>query len=351
MTHPYSDLPPTAYWRSGVAEADPLAPLGLYRKKFTIAPDDAIATAGSCFAQHIARHMKRHGFKVLDMERPPQGTPPALAREYGYQTYSARYGNLYHVRQFLQLVKEARGREPAPDIVWERDGRYFDALRPAVEPNGLDSADEVLAHRRAHLDKVYRLLNRLDVMVFTLGLTEAWVDRESGRVYPTCPGVVAGRFDAERHVFHNFTYEEILADLQELRRLLQRKKPEMRLLLTVSPVPLTATASGGHVLPATTYSKAVLRAAAGRMADLHGDVDYFPSYEIITHPASRGSSYEPNLRSVADAGVNTVMSVFFAEHGSAAGSTARAGKRRDRLADAGDDVQCEEELLDAFNRS
>ena len=38
--------------------------------------------------------------------------------------------------------------------------------------------------------------------------------------------------------------------------------PKARLVLTVSPVPLAATASGSHVLPATIYSKSVLRAAA-----------------------------------------------------------------------------------------
>lgn len=346
--HPYSGLPPAAYWRCGVAEADPEAPQGLYRKKFPIGAEDAIATAGSCFAQHIARHMKQRGFKVLDVERPPQGVPAAVAREFGYQTYSARYGNLYHVRQFVQLIKEARGREPAADVVWERNGRFFDALRPAVEPNGLDSADEVLAHRRAHLERVRTMLNQLDVMVFTLGLTEAWIDRGSGRVYPTCPGVVAGEFDPERHAFHNFSHDEILADLEQLRRLLQRRKPELRILLTVSPVPLTATASGGHVLPATTYSKSVLRAAAGRMAELHGDVDYFPSYEIITNQAARGGFYDANLRSIADAGVRTVMGVFFAEHGSAAEVPTGDGESDDVNA-YDDDVRCEEELLDAFN--
>lgn len=350
MTHPYVDLPADRYWRTGVAETNPLEPRDLYQKKFAISPDDAIATAGSCFAQHIATHLRRRRFQILDVERPPQAMDPALAKRYGYLTYSARYGNMYHVRQFVQLIKEARAKEPDPSVVWEKDGRYFDALRPSVEPQGLESADEVLAHRRLHLQKVLRLLNRLDVLIFTLGLTEAWVDRQTGRVYPTCPGVIAGQYDEERHEFHNFSYEEVRADLEELRRLLQRRRPEARMLLTVSPVPLTATASGHHVLPATNYSKSVLRAAAGHMAESHPDVDYFPSYEIISSPWSRGVFYESNLRSVSDTGVNTVMGVFFAAHGIAAQDAGAAPARRRAAPAAGEDedVQCEDELLDAF---
>ena len=42
MTHPYSDLGGTAFWRSGVAEADPAAPVDLYRPKFALGRDAAI---------------------------------------------------------------------------------------------------------------------------------------------------------------------------------------------------------------------------------------------------------------------------------------------------------------------
>ena len=42
-----------------------------------------------------------------------------------------------------------------------------------------------------------------------------------------------------------------------------RRTPKLRILLTVSPVPLTATAGDDHVLLATTYSKSVLRAGRG----------------------------------------------------------------------------------------
>ncbi len=80
--------------------------------------------------------------------------------------------------------------------------------------------------------------------------------------------------------------------------------------LTVSPVPLTATASKEHVLVATTYSKSILRSAAGELSLSRDDVDYFPSYELISQPPTFGKFYESNLRSVKPEGVDYVMKHF-----------------------------------------
>lgn len=361
---PYIGLEARSFWKSGVVDRHPLAPGDIYCRKFPIGREERIATAGSCFAQHIARHLLARGFSVLDAEPAPAGISTELAREFGFGLYSARYGNLYTARQLRQLLEEALGRFSPADAVWQRqDGRCFDALRPGVEPNGLSSFDEVNAHRQAHLAAVRELLGSTDIFIFTLGLTEAWADAESGTVYATAPGTIAGTYDPARHVFRNFTHAEILADMLAVRALLQEHNPAIRLLLTVSPVPLTATASDQHVLVATTYSKSVLRGVAGELAASHADIDYFPSYEIICGIPARGMFYESNLRSVADAGVEVVMGCFFAAHdadGQAASEAeppaaepreARAkarrrqqgGGRRSRA-----DVQCEDVLLEAF---
>ena len=72
MSHPYSDLSDRAFWRSGVAEADPTALHDIHRPKFALDRDAAIATAGSCFAQHVGRALAGAGLNVLDVEPPPR---------------------------------------------------------------------------------------------------------------------------------------------------------------------------------------------------------------------------------------------------------------------------------------
>lgn len=315
MSHPYSDLPPTAFWRRAVAETPAGAPDAISRPKFLLTRKDRIATAGSCFAQHMGRALRAAGLKVLDAEPSPRGIGQAVLQQHGFGLYSGRYGNIYTVRQLIQLLQEVADGQPDPAQIWRRGDRFHDALRPGLDPEGLDSPEEVLAIRRQHLSRLAPMLAEADVFIFTLGLTEAWRCRGTGRVYPTCPGVIAGSFDLARHEFVNFTYPDVVEDLQRLRDRLHAFKPGMKLLLTVSPVPLTATASGNHVLPATQYSKATLRAAAGDFAAQHDDVDYFPSYEIVINPAARGRFFSDGLRQVSPEGVAAVMQTFLATHG------------------------------------
>jgi hypothetical protein len=131
-------------------------------------------------------------------------------------------------------------------------------------------------------------------------------------------------------------------------------------ILTVSPVPLTATNSGRHVLAATMESKSILRAVAGQLRSGNPWVDYFPSYEIISSPVFGGKFFEANLRSVSKAGVDFVMNSFFAELESKFGAAARqrsfnplnllrprSGPTADKTAE---DVVCEEQLLEAFGK-
>jgi hypothetical protein len=85
-----------------VTEADPLTISDLYQKKFDISPTDRIATAGSCFAQHIATHLRQRGYNILDVEPPVPGMSRETAHKFGYALYSARYGNIYTSRQLAR---------------------------------------------------------------------------------------------------------------------------------------------------------------------------------------------------------------------------------------------------------
>jgi len=277
-----------------------------------------------------------------------------LAQKYGFGLYSGRYGNIYTTRQLLQLIKEANGLWTPSNFVWKRDNRYFDALRPSIEPEGLASEKDVLIHRALHVRRIASMLIRCDVLIFTLGLTEAWLDSESGTVFPTAPGTICGEYDPSIFSFYNFSYSDVIEDLNEIRRLIRARRKRLRIILTVSPVPLTATASKDHVLTASTYSKSVLRAAAGRFSAEFDDVDYFPSYELIASHATCGQYYESNLRTICHEGVDAAMRMFIMEHfGRSYGPRSHGLDQQSPVEDfdenLNDDLVCEEVLLDAFS--
>jgi len=313
-------------------------------------------TAGSCFAQHIARYLGRFGFHTLITEDAHPIASAEIAEAFHYGMFSARYGNIYTARQLLQLFQRAFGHFDPVEDMWEQDGIYLDPYRPRIQPGGFASEREYLLDRDRHFAAVRRAFEDLDIFIFTLGLTESWRSRRDGAVFPLCPGVGGGQFDEQRHEFHNFTVEEIASDLLQFMEHLGRINSRAKVILTVSPVPLVATAEPRHVLVSTTYSKSVLRVACETVCSGRTDVIYFPSYEIVTGSFSRGAYFGPDCRSVTEEAVNHVMGVFFRHFTTAADFSTLASQPRsdrDRHLEEMEKIVaviCEEEMLDRQNR-
>ncbi|SNS67441.1 GSCFA domain-containing protein [Antarctobacter heliothermus] len=345
---PYSALPPPAFWKRCRESAD-FRLDAIYDPKVTLRPGLRVATAGSCFAQNIATYVRASSLSLVEAEPAPALMRADVARRYGYGLFSARYGNVYTARQLRQLLEDAENATLHDAAIWRRGDVWIDALRPNVEPEGFRTEAELCAFRRDHLRRVRAMFDETDVFVFTLGLTECWADRTSGLVFPTAPGVLGGHFDPDRHIFVNQGFADVHEDLTEAITRMRRWNPDLKVLLTVSPVPLTATASGAHILYATTYSKSVLRAVAGEVAALDPDIDYVPSYEIITGPPFGARFYNDNLRTVTAEGVATVMSVFFGAHPDLGGVPRPDKVILDPETDpAPQEDICEEALLEAF---
>lgn len=307
--HPYRDLPDRAFWGRAVARrfdaADvPTTDGPLLRR------GDRVASMGSCFASNIVPHIEAAGYAYVRTETPhPQLAH--LPENLGYRNFSAAYGNVYTVRQMLQLVRRSLGRFAPAEDRWHEPGAVIDPFRPGLAYPAVSDVEYDLI-TRAHLDATRAALEQADVMVLTLGLTEAWESALDGAVYPTCPGTVAGRFDPERHRFRNFTVGEIVDDLNAVIETIREVRADARFIVTVSPVPLVATASGRHVLEATTYSKSVLRAAAGEVERAQPGVAYFPAYEIVTGPQAPERFFEADRRSVSEEAVGVVMGALLA---------------------------------------
>jgi len=349
--HPYEGAPAYRRWRSAVGDVaadalDPVVAMGL-----KIAPQDKVVTAGSCFAQHIARHLRSNGFGFLVTETAHPILPPAVAEAFQYGVYSARYGNIYTTRQLRQLHQRAYGRFAPEEDVWIDGQRLRDPFRPTIQPNGFATLGEFHADRRQHFAAVRQAFETMDVFIFTLGLTEAWASRGDGAVFPLCPGVSGGVYDPARHQFVNLSVDQVVADFTAFLADVRALNPKVKVILTVSPVPLAATALDRHVMVSTAYSKAVLRVAAEMLTALDG-VHYFPSYEGVTGPGV-GDYFAEDRRTVTEAGVERVMSLFFRHATGGAGPGAAVAapavpEPEDFLTQTRAVVQalCDESLLD-----
>ncbi len=347
MTNPYKELENFCFWSRAMLNPAP-GQIDPVVKSKTISQGEKVATLGSCFAQHLSQHIQSSGLNYYVAETVPPGMDAQEAKNRNYGVFSARYGNVYTVRQAVQLFDRAFGNFSPVDDVWEKDGGYVDAFRPQIEPETFSSAAQVKASAAEHLQHVREVFTRCDWLVFTLGLTEGWRSKQDGAVYPIAPGVSSGKFDPKKYEFVNFTAQEVQADLELLVKNLKKVNPTARVLLTISPVPLIATYEKRHVWVSTTFSKAALRVAADAVERQFDNVIYFPSYEIITSPTTGGRYYADDLRQVTELGVKHVMRLFSKHFFLKSSETPN---ELAKLRDLGelkknDDIVCDEEVIE-----
>ncbi len=295
-----SILPPQL-WSTGVAAIAPddLDPVGEF--PFTLAPTDPVATAGTCFAQHLPHHLRASGYNFLQAELPATLNEPV---------YSARYGNIPTTRQLRQLMLNAYGLLRPAIRAWRRaDGRYVDPLRPQIFPAGFAMPNEVAEARVPHLAAVRRVFQECRVFVFTLGTNETWAAPD-GTCVPLPPAVVDAETPENKVSAISLSAAEMRQDLTEFLADLTAVNPNVRVILTVSPVPPAATFQSRHILTASKYAKAALRVAAEETAAAHAHVAYFPSYDIITAPRSRAHYFADDFRTLTNEAIARTLHLF-----------------------------------------
>jgi len=346
MNHPYRGLPDERYWSRSIGNCSDDGWDPVTNPPFQVEADARIITAGSCFAQHLARYLNSNGRTCFVTESSHPLMDSQLAKEFNYGIFTARYGNIYTSRQLLQLWQRANFQFVPKDSVWTCGEHRFDPFRPSIQPGGFASALEFELDQAQHFAAVRRAFSQAYVLVFTLGLTECWASKEDGAVYPIAPGVLAGEYDPNRHELLNLSVDEVVTDIAEFVRNVRISNPAFKLILTVSPVPLAATAEARHVGVASCYSKAVLRIAAEYAAKVAWRL-LFPSYELITAPGQ--TYFAADRRSIREEGVRRVMSLFFRHVLRDEGEPREVGEERDVFLDRVRDVVdviCEESLLD-----
>jgi hypothetical protein len=248
---------------------------------------DVIASAGSCFAQNIARYLSSRSFNYNICEAAPMFLNQEQAADWGYGQFSCRFGNIYTVLQLEQLRERALGRRKVADQFWENeDGKWFDLLRPRINRYGFEDREIAEIDTREHLNAVLEMFRTSTVFVFTYGLVEYWYDEKDGTVFPTAPGCGYGRFDSSRHKAGVMTVTDIVRSTKAAMEMIREVNPALKVIVTVSPVPLLATHRNMNIVQASVHSKSLLRVAVEECLPLFDQFYYFASYEIVTQYCS-----------------------------------------------------------------
>ncbi len=256
--YPGSDLRPIDDIRNDDFITDPRPGL--------ITPDTRVSVIGSCFAVSFKKWLVLHGYNFCQFEDGPMAFMG-----------SVRSGPIFNTGLLRQLVEWACDGFDPEERYWPREQWLFDPYRKAICWPDEASAE---AERAAHFDAVRRMLRDSEVLIVTLGLSEVWRNRRDGCAFYLMPPPEV--FDERRHEHSLLSVDENVENLERFYTKVRAANPDLRLVLTLSPVPLLATYQDRNAVVADTVSKALLRAAIDEFCRAHPEVVYFPSYEIAT---------------------------------------------------------------------
>jgi hypothetical protein len=239
-----------------------------FKPKFEISFSGCmIFTMGSCFARNIEEVLIPRGvdlptmaFSVPKTEWPARSN--GLLNEYNPGTMCQRI--LFALRQ----------KDYPPETIVPVGELYTDLLLPGGSPVTFERA----IARRNEITSVYEKLPRSELLIITLGLTEAWFDNDTKLYLNQMPPHAFAARHKGRFEFRRLDVFDCMPMLEEALDAVTKAGPKV--LLTVSPVPLPTTFSGMDCVVANEFSKSVLRVAAERLAT-RPTIDYFPSYEIV----------------------------------------------------------------------
>jgi hypothetical protein len=278
-------------------------------------------TIGSCFARVIEMSLRKHGVRVPSADEKPFSDALYLFKKANNDTRFTSFLNRYNLPSMLQELRILVEGFPPSDANWllYRNGEKWCDLHYA--DNFVDVSLEECHQRRTIVSRfLSHALRAANTYVLTLGLCEAWFDRnEQAYLNQTPPPRVAsanpGRFE-----WHFLDFQDNLRTLSSIYELLCNLKgsDEFELILTVSPVPLNYTFTSRDVVVANTEAKAILRAAAGEAVRRFARATYFPAYEIVMY-SNPAVAWEPDKIHVqmpmSEHVVSTFMELLGADRG------------------------------------
>lgn len=240
-------------------------------------PDEPVWTVGSCFSDEIGHRMAADGFNVL---ANPLGTlfnPASICR----QLRRVAGGNLYSASDLYQL----NGFWHSPDF----HSSFSDPDR-----------DAALMKINGAISTLHEALPSLRWLLLTLGSARAFVAKDTGCVVANCHKLPAACFE-----ICDLSLDNITADLGSTLELLRSQAPQLKVILTVSPV--RHKSYGMH---ADKLSKARLLLAADNICDTMEDTVYFPAYEILDDELRDYRFYAADMVHPSEAAAGYIYSRF-----------------------------------------
>jgi lysophospholipase L1-like esterase len=228
---------------------------------FPMSHSSKVVSLGSCFAHTIGSKMQAAKFDVL--------VNP--------------FGTLFHPLNLADLLSQALVQgQMDPSGVVEREGVFVHYGAHSDVKGGTQT--ELEACYNQQILRLNHALKEATHLVLTLGTAWIYQHKELGRV-ANCHKQPAALFEKKLS-----SMEELEKGLKPVVRLLNHTHPNLKIILTLSPVRHTKEGISENQL-----SKSLLRVLCAQLEQHNEAVTYFPAYEILVDELRDYRFYKSDL--------------------------------------------------------
>ncbi len=216
-----------------------------------IRPGTSFFTMGSCFARNLGMALSNSGYISHHME------------------ISEHINTTFANRVFVDWLSGAAV-----------DGAIGERIAELL-PEGWSNADTIFH------------IGNSDVFILTLGVAAAFFDRENGVFVLPRPSALNSRMMAERYRFRTTTVKENVDNVLHLINFVRSVASDIKIVVTVSPVPMLASFEMESAVQADCLSKSTMRLVAHEVVNNCEieNIFYWPSFEIFRWAGSQTSAF------------------------------------------------------------
>jgi len=209
---------------------------------------DRLLTLGSCFADSI-------GSRLLNSK---------------ISTLSNPFGVAYNPLAIHKILRYCIFNAPVPTHTFLQQGDVYLNYDFHSEISSLSRSD-LERHLQEKIGAAHHFLKDAEWLILTLGTAWLYTRNENGEPVANCHKQPAATFTKSL-----LTQKKILSSFDDVYKELKQFNPDIKIILTVSPV--------RHVkdtLELNSVSKSVLRMACHTLQETYAGVEYFPAFEIM----------------------------------------------------------------------
>ena len=242
---------------------------------FNIDYTDRILTVGSCFAENVAG-------KLTDSRMNVTVNP---------------FGILYNPLSILRSLQMISSRCVFTSAdVFMSGGMYHSFMHHSRFSR--PTSDECVSAINISVASVD--LRKISVAIITLGTALVYELKETGEVVANCH-----KQSADMFLRHRLSVSECADALSQTVEILRQSNPEVRVILTVSPVRHLKDRCHEN-----TLSKSTLHLAVEEAVSRYECCDYFPAYELLIDDLRDYRFYAEDLSHPSSEAVEYVFSCF-----------------------------------------